>query len=76
MKRVELRTAYHWFCESCGADNFTLPQKAELTDEDAELAYRRFNECDPWMELPSDWRQFEMVHLLTWLCVAIAKSHF
>lgn len=61
---VELKTAYHWNCEECGADNFTLPQKAEFADDDErEECYRHFNEIDSFGSLPDDWRDFEMVHI-------------
>lgn len=63
MNRVELRTAFHWHCDDCGADNFALPRKAELTDEDAESAYRKHHMLDKWEELPADWRDFEMVQI-------------
>lgn len=63
MRSVELKTAYHWHCEYCGHANFALPQKAELTEEDAELAYRKFHELDQWAELPEGWRQFELIQI-------------
>lgn len=58
---VELKTAYHWHCEECGEENFALPQKAELTDEDRESAYREFHDLEDFATLPAEWRQFEMV---------------
>lgn len=61
MRTVELRTAYHWFCEECSRENFALPQKAEMTEEEREEAFRRFHDLDGFAELPEDWRQFEMV---------------
>ncbi len=60
-KIVELRTAYHWWCETCGVENFSLPQKAELTDEQAEYAYRQLHGMDDYDELPDRWREFEIV---------------
>ena len=62
-KVVELKSAFHWHCDQCGESNFALPQKAEMTDDDAEYAYRRFHDLDDWCELPADWRQFEMVSI-------------
>lgn len=61
MKIVELKTAYHWHCEDCGADNFALPQKAEMTGEDREEAFRRFHGLDQYAELPDRWQDFELV---------------
>lgn len=58
---VELKTAYHWHCDNCSAENFALPEKAELTDSQAESAYRVLNMMDCFEELPQHWRQFEMV---------------
>ncbi len=63
MIRVELKLAYHWHCENCGDVNFTLPQKAELTDDEAEMCYRQEHELDAWSELPANWRDFEMVQI-------------
>jgi len=60
-RRVELKTAYHWHCEECGRENFDLPSKAEMTDEDREDAFRKFHELDEWVQLPEGWKQFEMV---------------
>ena len=60
-KIVELRTAYHWWCETCGVENFSLPQKAELTDEQAEYAYRQLHGMDDYDELPDRWRAVEIV---------------
>ena len=63
MKTVILKTAYHWHCDNCSAVNFSLPQKAELTDEEAEEAFRGFWGLEEWAELPDDWRSFEMVEI-------------
>jgi rubredoxin len=63
MKIVELKTAYHWNCDACGADNFDVPQKAELTEEDREQAYREIHELGEWEDLPENWREFELVTL-------------
>ena len=62
-RTVELKSAFHWHCDECGEENFALPQKAELTDEDAEYAYRRFHDLEDWCDLPEGWRQFEMVNI-------------
>lgn len=61
MNTVELQQAFHWHCDACGASNFSLPWKAELTDEAAEEAYRKFHMLDDWQELPDGWRDFEIV---------------
>jgi hypothetical protein len=61
MKTVELKTAYHWHCDKCASENFVMPQKAELTEEEAEEAYRKFNDLESWADLPDDWRNFELV---------------
>lgn len=58
---VELKTAYQWFCEECGESNFEMSQKAELTEESREEAYRDFHEMDEWEVLPEGWEQFELV---------------
>jgi hypothetical protein len=62
-KVVTLQTAYHWFCNGCSGVNFSLPQKAELTDEEAEEAYRNFYGLDKWADLPENWKDFEMVEI-------------
>lgn len=36
MKTAELRDAFEWTCDNCGADQFERAIAAELTDEDAE----------------------------------------
>ena len=61
MQRVELKTAYHWICEECCEDNFALPQKAELTDEAREDAFRQINDLQEWDELPEGWQCFDLV---------------
>lgn len=61
VKTVELKTAYCWTCEDCSEVNFALPQKAELTDDDAAEAYRSFHGLEEWADLPDGWRQFELV---------------
>ncbi len=62
-RTVELKTAYHWHCEECGVENFALPRKAELTDDEAEEAYRLYHYLDSYSPLPDDWRQFEIVEI-------------
>lgn len=64
MQTVELRTAYHWFCETCGSTNFSLPQSVEMTDEAREAAYRSIEnipEFVPVSEFPEFWNCFELV---------------
>ncbi|TWU67281.1 hypothetical protein V7x_28550 [Crateriforma conspicua] len=61
MQSVELRTAFSWHCPSCRAANFVQPDVADLSDDDAEAAFRRFNDLEPWQPLPSDWQEFEIV---------------
>lgn len=63
MESVELRTAFHWFCEECASENFSLPQKAELTDDDAEQAFRLMHCLEDWQPLPENWRDFELSSL-------------
>lgn len=63
MRVVELRLAYHWICDDCGADNFVLPRDARLTEDERENAYRRFNDLEPWEELPEDWQQFVLCQI-------------
>lgn len=62
---VELRTAYHWFCEDCSGDNFETAVKSELTEEDKESVYRDFHQMDKWESLPEGWEQFYMVQIPT-----------
>lgn len=61
MQTVELKSAYCWHCEDCGFTNFDLPQKAELTDEDREAAYRKFHDLSEFSRLPEGWQDFELV---------------
>lgn len=61
MRNVEVRSAAVWKCDECGEENFCKLQIAELTDQEAEEAYRRFNELEPWSQLPEHWRDFEMI---------------
>jgi len=62
-RTVELKTAFHWHCDECSQENFALPQKVELTDEDADRAYRWHHGLDDWCDLPEGWRQFEIVSI-------------
>ena len=61
MPRVTLRTAYCWWCETCGRENFSRAILAELNDADREAAYRMYNQLDDYVELPDDWRDFQLV---------------
>jgi hypothetical protein len=61
MQKVELKTAYFWWCEECGEVNFALPKKAELTEDGKEEAYREYHGLSPWDELPDGWQDFELV---------------
>ena len=63
MKAVELKTAYHWHCDTCSEENFSLPEKLELTDDKAEEMFRYFNNLGPYADLPDDWRDFEVVKM-------------
>ena len=64
VKFVELKTAYHWYCEQCGADNFALPMKAELTPEMREKTYREMHNLkEEWIPLPEGWDNFQMVQI-------------
>lgn len=63
MRKVEMSTAFSWWCEDCGELNFALPRKSELTDEEAEEAFRAFHDLEDWAELPEGWRQFELVQI-------------
>lgn len=60
---VELRSAFHWFCEACGRTNFSLPAKMEFAPgEKAEV----FRNVHAWAEdepLPEGWEQFEMLEM-------------
>ena len=65
MKTVELKTAYHWNCEECGADNFDLGQKVEMTEEQREQCFREYESLEIWEELPEDWQLFELAEIST-----------
>ena len=60
-RTVELRTAYHWFCEDCSRENFSLPEKPELTKTERAQVYRGLNGIAEWESLPEGWEQFEVV---------------
>lgn len=74
--KVELSTAFCWHCEECGHLNFALPQKAELTDEDAEMTYRRMHDLEDFAELPEGWRGFEFVEIPTTVRCIVCKEEF
>lgn len=61
MITTKLKTAYYWTCENCGRNNFEIPVIPKLTEDEAEDAYRQFNDLEPWSPLPDDWRNFELV---------------
>lgn len=61
MKTVELKTAYHWNCEECGADNFSVGMKAEFGPGEREESFREFHDMASYEELPENWEKFEMV---------------
>lgn len=65
MRTVELNTAYHWHCDDCGADNFSLALRVEFPPGEHEQAYRHLNDLDDWADLPEDWDQFELVTIPT-----------
>lgn len=76
MQVVELKSAYHWHCENCAAENFALPAKAELTDEEAEYAYRRFHDLEDFAPLPDGWREFEMVQVPSKVVCSQCQTQF
>lgn len=63
VKEVELKTAYFWHCETCGGKNFSESVRVEMSDEDAEVAFRQFHEMEDWQVLPDNWRDFELVEI-------------
>lgn len=63
MSEVELTTAFAWWCEDCAERNFEMPRKAELTDDEAEEAYRQYHDLESYAELPENWREFEIIQI-------------
>ena len=63
MPTVELQTAYRWHCDKCSAENFAVPEKAELIDDEREEAYRKYHDVEEWEELPEGWSDFDLVWL-------------
>lgn len=63
MKPTELQLCYKWTCDQCAEVNYVDPIAAEMTDEQAEDAYRKMNDLESWSELPADWRDFEMCQI-------------
>ena len=76
MRRVELKTAYHWNCDECGADNFALPVKAELTDEKREEVFREIHQLQEWDTLPPDWQYFELVQIPNVVACSSCRTQF
>ena len=60
---VELRTAFHWFCENCGRANFSLPQKMEFAPGEREAVFRELQEWDEAEPLPDGWEEFDMLEM-------------
>lgn len=60
-EKARLLTAYVWDCEHCGAENFARAVVAELCDDHREELYRHFHHLEAWEELPTRWREFEIV---------------
>lgn len=63
MKPVELKTAYHWNCEECGADNFAVAIKEEFGPGEREEAFRDYHGLASYEVLPDNWEHFEMVSI-------------
>lgn len=61
MRTVELKTAYHWNCDECGADNFDLGIKPEFGPGEKEEFFRNIHGLEDFSELPEDWEKFEAV---------------
>ena len=59
--KARLLSAYVWDCDNCGAENFERSIVAEMCDDDREEMFRQFHDLDQWAELPSNWRDFQMV---------------
>ena len=75
MQVVELKTAYHWHCEVCSEENFALPKKAELTDDERERTFRHFHDMEDFEQLPDGWESFEIVEVPnTVQCIACRTS--
>ena len=60
---VDIRPAFHFFCEECAAENFFLPRAVEIPPDELEEVYRAEKELDPWESLPDDWNDFEIVEI-------------
>lgn len=64
MKTVTLKTAYHWHCDECSAENFALPMRKEMCEDEKEAHYRYFHGINnAWEPLPEGWEQFECVYI-------------
>lgn len=63
LQTVELKTAYHWLCEECGRDNYSLPMKMEFAPGEKEEYFRKFHRMEAFEELPDEWEMFECVHI-------------
>lgn len=63
MRSVEVETAFTWWCDDCGKQNFGLPTRAELTNEEKAEAYRHLHDLEHWEALPEGWSDFELVTL-------------
>jgi len=55
MDQVEMKLAFAWYYEECSELNFCLPQKAELTKDEREDAFRQEHLLDEFSELPDHW---------------------
>lgn len=60
MTVVELKIAFHWHCESCGHENFSLPLRREFTEDEARQFYRQTRGLEDYEPLPDGWDQFQV----------------
>lgn len=60
---VELRSAFHWFCEACGRTNFSLPAKMEFAPGEKAGIFREVQGLDDDTPLPDGWEAFEMMEM-------------
>lgn len=76
MKTVELKMAYHWNCEDCGADNFAVAARAEFAPGEREELYRDYHGMASYETLPENWEQFELVSIPEIVTCTDCKAEF
>jgi hypothetical protein len=75
-RTVELHAAFHWICDECGRDNYFVPLRIDLTDQETEDVIRELHELENWEELPDEQEPIDAYRIPEWVTCRECKSRY